>query len=87
MVSSSAFFTSLAAVAALSSSSTVAAAPLESRSSKTVLPSYIATSLGPYSPYVPQGEYPAVPAGCKINQVRLLILLHSSLSLHHRQTS
>jgi hypothetical protein len=67
MVASFALAGSLAVLASLS---TVTAVPLESRAVKNTLPSYISTNLGPYSPYVAQADYPAVPVGCTINQVR-----------------
>ncbi|KAK4703123.1 hypothetical protein P7C70_g3091, partial [Phenoliferia sp. Uapishka_3] len=36
------------------------------------LPDYIAKNLGPYSPYIPVGTYPAPPAHCVVNQVNIL---------------
>lgn len=72
--------------------SNVDAVPLESRAATNVLPSYISTNLGPYSPYLAQGSYPAVPAGCTLNQVRFALSFSSltflaDLAFLHRSTS
>ncbi|GAA6015338.1 hypothetical protein JCM10207_008954 [Rhodosporidiobolus poonsookiae] len=64
MVTTLALITSLAAVAA--------AAPLEERAVKTALPSYIASNLGPYSPWAAAGTYQDAPAGCTIDMVNIL---------------
>ncbi|KAI5476256.1 acid phosphatase, phytase [Pseudohyphozyma bogoriensis] len=46
---------------------------LHSHSSRaSTLPSYIANSLGPYSPYAAQRTYPSPPVGCTIDQVNIL---------------
>lgn len=78
-------FSSLMVLTALAISSSVDAARLNSRNNgdghankgnpntvpavANVLPSYIAENLGPYSPYMPAGEYPGIPKGCTLTQV------------------
>jgi hypothetical protein len=74
---------------------TVDAAPFDTRAITNALPPYIAANLGIYSPYKAQGDYPAVPAGCRINQVcpfllppfRLIAPINADITLDRSTSS